>query len=93
MPPIPVLYVLIQDYLWTYQTKEINGEEVTLGIDAISRGNYLRFINHKGEARNAIADYLEHDNLWHVIYIAAQDIKAGEEITTDYGSNYFESRI
>jgi hypothetical protein len=55
---------LIIDYLWTYQTKEINGEEVNIGIDALKRGNYLRFINHKGAARNTIADYIDYNDRW-----------------------------
>ena len=52
------------DYLWTYQSKVIKGEEVSIGIDALKRGNYLRFVNHKGAARNAIADYIAYQDKW-----------------------------
>ena len=52
------------DYTWTYMTTEINGEYVDLGVDGENRGNYLRFINHKGEDRNCEAEYVIHKNRW-----------------------------
>ena len=74
-------------------TKEVEGEEVSLSVDGNRKGNYLRFINHKGDERNSVADYLIHDNLWHVIYVADRDIGYGEELSTNYGNSYFESRM
>lgn len=74
-------------------TREHDGEGVYLSVDGLKKGNYLRFINHKGSERNTVADYLNHNNMWHVIYVAGRDIAAGEELTTNYGDSYFESRM
>ncbi|KAJ3312678.1 hypothetical protein HDV04_002822 [Boothiomyces sp. JEL0838] len=80
------------DYEWEYQTDEIDGEEVNIGVNALKYGNYLRFANHVGEASNSKPEFVPHNGLWHVLYVAAKDIKKGEEITTDYGDAYFASR-
>jgi SET domain-containing protein len=78
--------------MWNYQSKEFDGKQIALGLDAREKGNYMRFINHKGPDCNAEAEYIPFNNLWYVYYIAVKDIAPGEEITTDYGSNYFDSR-
>ncbi|KAJ3320549.1 hypothetical protein HDV06_005172 [Boothiomyces sp. JEL0866] len=80
------------DYEWEYQTDEIDDEEVSIGINALKYGNYLRFANHVGDDSNSKPEFVPHNGLWHVLYVAVKDIKKGEEITTDYGEAYFASR-
>ena len=52
------------DYAWRYMTNEVDEEEVYLVVDSLKRGNYLRFINHKGENRNTYVDYINLNNTW-----------------------------
>ncbi|KAJ3253829.1 hypothetical protein HK103_007690 [Boothiomyces macroporosus] len=73
------------EYEWPYKTKVLDGKEVTIGINGIKFGNYLRFVNHDINP-NAKAEYVPYDGLWHVVYIANQDIAKDEEITINYDS-------
>jgi hypothetical protein len=88
-----VLNARDKDYLWSYRSKYLNGKRTRLGIDGRVKGNILRFVNHAGKNCNADAEYVIHDGIWKVVYYAVSDIRKGEEITTDYGSNYFTSRM
>ncbi|KAJ3320550.1 hypothetical protein HDV06_005173 [Boothiomyces sp. JEL0866] len=75
------------DYEWEYPTKIIDDIKVTLGINGLNYGNYLRFVNHNENA-NTKAEYVPNDGLWNVVYIATRDILKDEEITTNYGDAY-----
>ncbi len=57
-------------------------------IDGESFSNIARYINHSCEP-NAEAEI--HDD--HVLIFATRDIKAREEITIDYGEEYFNEFI
>ncbi|KAI8892899.1 hypothetical protein BC833DRAFT_610314, partial [Globomyces pollinis-pini] len=65
---------------------------VDIGVDARKAGNYMRFANHVGDSSNSQPLYVVFENRRHVLYVAEKDIKAGQEITTNYGSNYFNTR-
>jgi SET domain-containing protein len=54
-------------------------------IDGSSRTNIARYINHSCEP-NCEADI--HDD--HILISALRDIDAGEELTLDYGKEYFD---
>jgi uncharacterized protein len=57
-------------------------------IDGSSRDNIARYINHSCEP-NAEAEI--HDD--HILISATRDIREGEEITIDYGEEYFDEFI
>lgn len=57
-------------------------------IDGEEESNIARYINHACEP-NAEAD--THDG--HILITATQTIKPGEEITIDYGEEYFDEFI
>jgi len=81
------------DYMWVYPSETGNYTHgVSFGVDARVKGNYLRFGNHAGEKSNTKTFFLPFNNRWKVFYVAVKDISAGEAITADYGSDYFEDR-
>lgn len=57
-------------------------------IDGSSRRNTARYVNHSCRP-NAEARVRGHS----VVYVARRRIKPGEEITTDYGKDYFDGFI
>ena len=58
-------------------------------IDGSSRKNTARYINHSCQP-NAEATVSNHHRVW---IWSRRNIKAGEEITYDYGREYFEGII
>ncbi len=64
---------------------EVNSEWT---IDGETSSNIARYINHACKP-NAEAEI--HDD--HILISATRDIKAGEEITIDYGEEYFDEFI
>lgn len=57
-------------------------------IDGSSRANIARYINHSCEP-NCEGDIRD----GHVLIHTARDIKRGEELTIDYGAEYFDEFI
>jgi hypothetical protein len=80
------------DYMWDYLTSKVGDKEVSLGLDARLTGNYFRFVNHIGDEANTKPFFIPYNNQWYVFYVCVKDIKAGEELTTDYGEAYFATR-
>ncbi|KAI8895432.1 hypothetical protein BC833DRAFT_601349 [Globomyces pollinis-pini] len=85
------------DYVWAIPTKLIpvdpsQGKEIELGIDSSQAGNYLRFINHHDTGFNCKAILVPFDNRWYILYVTIRDIQKGEELLTNYGTKYFETR-
>lgn len=81
------------DYMWVYPSETGNYTHgVSFGVDGREKGSYLRFANHAGEKSNTKTFFLPYNNRWNVFYVAVKDISAGEAITSDYGSDYFEDR-
>ncbi|KAI9359923.1 hypothetical protein DFJ73DRAFT_773855 [Zopfochytrium polystomum] len=81
------------DYMWTYPSEilDADGNVISLGFDAQYRGNFLRFVNH-ADGPNTEVVYVPYDGIWQIVYMAVRLIEAGEELTVDYGSNYWEHR-
>ena len=73
------------DELWTKYLFEINNRWT---IDGSNRRNVARYINHSCRP-NAETDVTKHK----VIITAIKTIKPGDEITYDYGRNYFNAFI
>ncbi|KAI8892898.1 hypothetical protein BC833DRAFT_625378 [Globomyces pollinis-pini] len=85
------------DYTWEVYKSQVtlpNGYTrfMDVGIDGRKVGNYLRFINHVGDSCNTKPEYVLFNNQWWVLYITEKNIVTGQELTTNYGSNYFDSR-
>ena len=79
-----------KDYAWSYAGETLEGERITL--DGAIKGNELRLIND-GKDPNCVVEYIiGKDNLWHVCYLAAKDIKKGEQLLVSYGPAYWETR-
>ncbi|KAJ3321418.1 hypothetical protein HDV06_004403 [Boothiomyces sp. JEL0866] len=81
------------DYTWLYPETSINGHCIEVGISALEQGNYLRFANHAGEESNTKRSFIPFNGIYTVVYIAVKDIHPEEEITINYGSDYFTTRI
>src|SRR6185369_1858978 len=58
-------------------------------IDGSSRRNHARYVNHSCRPNVEAIERRGHQ----IVYIARRKIKADEEITVDYGKNYFEAFI
>jgi SET domain-containing protein len=52
-------------------------------------GNHKRFINHSESQPNVQALEIDIDDLRHVILIASQEIKKGQQILFNYGESYW----
>lgn len=60
-------------------------------IDALEEGNEMRFINHSDHP-NLQPICLCERNLLHVVFVAKTDIKAGSQLTYDYGKDFWKHR-
>ena len=58
-------------------------------IDGSSRRNHARYVNHSCRPNVEAIERRGHQ----IVYIARKKIKPDEEITVDYGKNYFEAFI
>jgi uncharacterized protein len=74
------------DWSWDYPV-ELPGLP-PLEIDAIKEGNPLRFVNH-ALFPNLKPDHFLLGAQWVVVFIAVRDIAPGEELTIDYGDQYW----
>lgn len=59
-----------------------------VNIDGSARGNLARYVNHA--CRPNCEDRIVGKR---VFYVARRDIKAGEELTVDYGQTYYDHYI
>lgn len=57
-------------------------------IDALKCGNELRFANHS-ETPNMEPYCVVNRGLLHLIFVTSREIKAGEELTFNYGADYW----
>jgi SET domain-containing protein len=73
------------DELWTKYLFEVNNRWT---IDGSTRRNVARYINHSCKP-NAETDVKKHK----IIITATKGIQPGEEITYNYGRNYFNAFI
>ena len=77
------------DYCWAYPPVSENGKPIS--CDAKYKGNEMRYVNH-GNKANICMKYILVNNVWHVCYVATQDIPAGAQLLVNYGSNYWNTR-
>jgi len=77
------------DYCFRYPTHW--GSWKSLMIDSSDYGNLTRFINH-GDKPNLETFYVIIDDIVHVCFLATRDIKFGEQLTFNYGNNYWHNR-
>jgi SET domain-containing protein len=89
-------------YIIQYIGKKITNKEATerpnkyifdlnsrYSLDGSSRMNVARYVNHVCKIYNTDSC----DDKGKIFYEANRDIKKGEEITTDYGTEYFDQYI
>ena len=60
-------------------------------IDASEHANEMRFVNHS-DTPNLSAVYICDRNLVHTAFIAKKNIQPGEELTIDYGKDFWRKR-
>ena len=58
-------------------------------IDGSSRSNIARYVNHSCRPNVEAVERRKH----RIVYVARRKIKPGEEITVDYGKDYFNAFI
>ncbi|CAJ0746804.1 22415_t:CDS:2, partial [Entrophospora sp. SA101] len=79
------------EYAWEFNylvdLKDYNDQKIRACIDAKHFGNYMRFANHKDRQQ-----YVMHNGIWHVLYLAQAHIKANEQIFVNYGPGYWENK-
>ncbi|MGZ6251300.1 MAG: SET domain-containing protein-lysine N-methyltransferase [Candidatus Chromulinivorax sp.] len=79
-----------RDYAWGYPVGTVNNNQIFL--NALHKGNELRFINDSRQPNCFIRYILGQDNIWYPCYFAKKDIKKGEQILTYYGPSYWKTR-
>nr|CAG8576414.1 8247_t:CDS:2 [Entrophospora candida] len=84
------------EYAWEFNylvdLKDYNDQKIRACIDAKHFGNYMRFANHKDKNQNGGQQYVMHNGIWHVLYLAQAHIKANEQIFVNYGPGYWENK-
>jgi hypothetical protein len=76
-------------YCFEYQT--LFSKKTPFTIDAKYGGNYTRFINHSFNPNLSL--FLAYcKNIMHIILVTNRDIEKEEELTYDYGENYWKKR-
>ena len=78
-----------KDYCWAYAASTDEGKP--LSCDSKYKGNEMRYVNHS-YSPNAIMKYILVDNVWHICYLATQDIPAGKQVLVNYGQSYWNTR-
>lgn len=77
----------IEEYIMDKTFNYFVGVTDGLYIDAAKRGNWTRFVNNSHEP-NAQFEPLVVSGTWRVYLVATERIRAGDEVTIDYGSEY-----
>lgn len=76
-------------YCFEYQTGE--SKKTPFTVDAKYLGNHTRFINHGSSPNLALFNaYLM--GITHIILMTKRDVKRDEELTYDYGPDYWKKR-
>lgn len=82
-------YLKMYDYLLEYPVHTL--EERPYSIDAEPIGNHTRFINHSFRP-NLAKHYAFYQNFYHMIFLCDRDIEKDQQLTFDYGKNYWYLR-
>lgn len=77
------------DYWFVYPLEEIC--RVYYAIDASKQGNITRFVNHSDEPNCEMTSVFAH-GAYHIVLYTKRPIKAGEQLTYDYGPDYWKKR-
>lgn len=84
----------VSSYCFTYPLQPCFTHRMRRGswtIDALSAGNHTRFINHSHSPNaTSLAAYLA--PYFYIVIAAVKPIACGEQITYDYGLNYWKRR-
>ncbi|CAJ0885362.1 14755_t:CDS:2, partial [Entrophospora sp. SA101] len=80
------------EFNYLVDLKDYNDQKIRACIDAKHFGNYMRFANHKDKNQNGGQQYVMHNGIWHVLYLAQAHIKANEQIFVNYGPGYWENK-
>ena len=81
------------DYAWIYHSepKDSEGNTVLLRVDARTRGNMTRFLNHSDDP-NCSVIHVPYKNRWRTLYLTNTNILPDQELTVFYGRNYWKER-
>lgn len=77
-------------YCFHYPTKFFSWNYTV--IDALNFGNETRFINHSDSPNLQPISLCEKNNLVHIVFIAKKEIKKEEQLTFDYGKDFWNYR-
>ncbi len=78
----------LNNYCYNYPVKDALDRDYV--IDA-QNGNLTRFINHDSEP-NLEPHHVFYAGFYHLIFLAKRLIEKGEELSYDYGKNYWQLR-
>lgn len=78
----------LNNYCYEYPVADSIGRSFV--IDA-TQGNFTRFINHSSKP-NLKGFYAFFDGFYHAIFLSLRAIAKGEQLTYDYGANYWYIR-
>jgi hypothetical protein len=87
--PLKRLYPDINGYCFHYPTRFFSWNYFV--IDALHRGNALRFINHSDQPNLTPAWALDR-GLLHLLLITTRSVAAGDRLTFNYGEDYWKYR-
>ncbi|MEM8629378.1 MAG: SET domain-containing protein-lysine N-methyltransferase [Chlamydiota bacterium] len=76
-------------YAFAYAIEDYGDTPYT--IDAKYHGNQTRFVNHQEEG-NCEACLVLYKEIMHVVLRTKKAVEAGEQLTYDYGAEYWENR-
>ena len=81
-------------YAWDYPIINNSTDDLReYVVDGSICGNELRFVNDAGDASNCMSyDIVTPDGIPHVMYVALRDIQPGEQLTINYGNEYWCER-
>ena len=80
----------INDYCFMYPREWWGTRAYT--IDSQDCGNYTRFINHCDTEPNCESVSVYHNGVFHIVFRTIREVKAGEQLTDDYGDVYWKRR-
>lgn len=74
------------DYTWDYPDAWY--EERLFEINALRKGNELRYVNHSFSP-NVRVEHTLLENRWVIFFLASERVEAGTQLTVDYGEEYW----
>lgn len=77
-------------YAWVYPS--VAEYQNNLLVDSKYEGNEMRFVNHGNHPNVMQIKLLDEDGIFHICYVAREDIKAGEQVLISYGVDYWATR-